>query len=79
MQIIRDNPGCVLAVGDASWEILRESTDNAPADDWEAWDRWHEGVLLARSLDFPILENQYGSALLDALAEIAGVTVEGEL
>ena len=87
-QIIRDNPGCVAIIDNDCWSLHREHPDKNP-NDWSdnerACERWDEDNLLADDGDTfdPHLGdggygsgNCYGGDILQALAQIVGITVE---
>jgi hypothetical protein len=87
VQIIRDNPGCVVQVDNDHWDLFRESPDCNPHDfdesesSYEKWEK--DNLLVSADDDFQYLgDNGYGSGncyggdILQALAIIVGIKVE---
>lgn len=83
VQIIKDNPGCVVLVDNDSWSIERRPQTPEGFDEWPslAQDEWWEKQVIARSDDkFTHPEhgaNCYGEGVLNALADIVGIHIEG--
>lgn len=78
VQIIRDNPGCVVIVDNDNWQLYKEHPDNEPEDASEN-ERWHEKNELARDTNIEPIDGGgccHGQDVLAALAVIVGITVE---
>lgn len=90
-QIIKDNPGCIARIDNDSWTLERQPRSANPhlAEEAkgysEAADDWDTKNILARAYDcegadertFPFGSCCYGGHILDALALVVGIQVEG--
>lgn len=82
VKIIRANPGCVAIVDNDSWQLYRKHPDSAPGDDAK-YDAWVKANLLAQNGEVKPRGDGYGSGcgyggdILQALAVIVGIKVEG--
>lgn len=77
-KIILDNPSCIARIDNDWWEI--QKCPPKGSDKWldAQWDRWYTNeAQVANSSDFPSLSEIDGWGILEALAHIAGVTIEG--
>jgi hypothetical protein len=87
VQIIKDNPGCVAIIDNDSWTLHRKHPygPDSPDEDtvpYEEVAAWHEANQLASDGEIaPLGEGDglgpcYGGDVLEALAQIVGMTVE---
>ena len=77
-QIIKDNPGALAIVDNDSWYL--EAPQPKDYDDWDGEQQYHwdeHKRTIARSYDFPELGISHGYGLLEAMAILTNVTIEG--
>ena len=83
-QIIRDNPGCYALVDNDGWSLHKTDPygPDAPSEEDEQFNDWYEANTLATERDVISVGEGYGSGncyggdILQALAQIVGITVE---
>lgn len=73
-QIIRENPGCVAVVDNDCWWLYKKAPDPEQDDDSENELANDRNVI--RVGDGYGSGNRYGGDLLQALAQIVGITIE---
>lgn len=76
--IIKHKGACTAIIDNDNWQIVQ---DVPPGwDEWEddRQDEWYENEgVIARSSDYPSLEVSYGYGILEALAFVVGLKLEG--
>lgn len=76
-QIITNNPGAVACIDNDSWHLYR-----LPPPDYDDWssvqqDDWYHTCRLAYSGDFKFLGITHGYGLLEAMAHLLKIKLEG--
>lgn len=76
-EIIKNNPGAVAYIDNDSWHLHKSIP--LGYDDWseDKQAKRDEGCELAISDDYPALGNCYGYGLLEAMAFVFGIKLEG--
>lgn len=80
-EIIKQNPGCVAIVDNDHWTLYKQHPYGGPDDVDE--DEWMKANELANADDVKSIGEGYGSGrcyggdILQALAQIVGIQVEG--
>lgn len=82
-EIIKQNPGCVAVIDNDTWTLYKAHPCENPHDGLGAeWEAWEQGNELANDSDVEPVGDGYGSGhcyggdILQALAQIVGITIE---